>query len=98
MKNRTLIVLLAIIAVLLAGNLIVQLMPGRGSSAASNAPSLILNAAQANTIQSSNVLGDRDGYVITSDASGESVYVYYFDRSAVENDTTIKFITKARAN
>jgi flagellar basal body-associated protein FliL len=91
MKNKTIVILLVVIGFLLAANLAVQIMP-RGSSA-------FFSEAQAQTpglSGSINIL-DQNSFIITSDQSGENVYVYWFDRDPRRERSTIKFITKARA-
>jgi hypothetical protein len=40
---------------------------------------------------------DRDSFIITSSNDGDKVYVYYFNRKPVKEETTIQYITMATA-
>jgi hypothetical protein len=91
MKNKTTVALLFVIAVLLALNLIAQLMPGGASP--------VFNEAQAVSPGSSGTIYvlDQRSFIITSDDTGKNVYVYWFDRDPKREQSTISFITKASA-
>jgi len=65
---------------------------------ANRAPSLVPQASAQNVVTGHYYQTIEDTFIITSDPSGSEVFVYYFDVNMGEKgNSTIKFITKARA-
>lgn len=93
MNHKPLYILLGVIALLLAGNLIVSL-----AQRPAPAPSIILPAAQAQNFSSgptATFVLDNDSFFITSDATGQNVYLWWFEREPRKDESTLKFISKA---
>ena len=62
------------------------------------APSLVPQASAQNVITGHYYQTTEDTFIITTSSSGSEVFVYYFDVNMGEkNNSSIRFITKARA-
>jgi len=62
------------------------------------APSLVPQASAQNIVTGHYYQTTEDTFIITTSSSGSEVFVYYFDVNMGEKDnSTIKFITKAKA-
>ena len=60
-------------------------------------PSLVPQASAQNIVPGQNYVLTQDTFIITASSSGSDVYVYYFDANPDKDNSTIKFITKAKA-
>jgi hypothetical protein len=53
--------------------------------------------AQAQQVPAQYFVLDKDSFIITANTEGDAVYVYYFNRKPMKEESTIEFVTKATA-